>query len=76
MTLEQEFSKYSKLYKAKVLFEKALQYYNDLDTVDIPEFCKRPEDKNEYKADKEVCRIIEQGDLDEMYNKLITYSLS
>lgn len=74
--LEQEFSKYAKLYKAKALFEKVLQYYNDLsfDTIDIPEFCKLPEDKNEYKADKEVCRIIEQGELDKMYNKLITYS--
>ena len=74
--LEQEFSKYAKLYKAKILFEKALQYYNDLnfDTVDIPEFCKLAEDKNEHKADKEVCRIIEQGDLDKMYNKLTYYS--
>lgn len=72
MTLEQEFSKYAKVYKAKLLFEKALQYYNDLsyETVDIPEFCKLPEDKNEYKADMEVCRIMEQDRLDELYNKL------
>lgn len=72
MTLEKEFKKFADLYKAKAVFEKILQYYRDLNEVDIPEFCKLPEDKLTYRADIETVRIIKDGKLDELYNKILT----
>lgn len=71
ITLEQEFE----LLKTMRVFNKVLeniqQYNKDMNIIDIPEFCKLPEDKITTQVDKYVCRVIAEGRLNEVYNKLI-----
>lgn len=70
ISLEQEF----KLYKCMKVFNNTIskieQYNKDNDIVDLPEFCKMPEDKLTTKVDKYVTRLINENRLDDEFNKL------
>jgi hypothetical protein len=70
MELHEEF----RLYKAYKVFtntlEKIKQYNEDIGVIDIPEFCKPEEDKLTTLADLYTTKIINDGRLDEEFNKL------
>lgn len=71
ISLEKEFE----LAKGMIIFNKVVenitQYNKDLGIVDIPEFSKMPEDTITHQADLYLTRIIQEGRLDEVYNKLL-----
>jgi len=71
ISLEKEFQ-FTKAFRVfRKVCEKLSNYENDSPEIDIPEFCKMSEDKIEARADRYVTRIINEGKLDEVYNKII-----
>ncbi len=69
--LDKEFQ----LYKCMKVFtntvQKVQQYNKDTNIVDIPEFCKMPEDRITTKADQYVTRLINENRLDDEFKKII-----
>lgn len=71
MTLEKEFQLVKTMRVFNKVVEKIEQYSKDIPEVDIPEFCKLPEDRIAARADRYVAQIITEGRLDEVYNKIV-----
>ncbi len=65
MSFEKEFE----IAKIMLLFDKTIekikQMKSDLGVVDIPEFCKLPEDKDSAKADRFITQLRCEGRLDD-----------
>lgn len=71
-TLEQEFQAF-KIQKVWDNTVKRVNQYNlDNGSVDIPEFCKMPEDRIATEADTYVKRLLDENRLDEEFNKIIS----
>lgn len=71
ISLEEEFELVKAMKVFNKMIEKMEQYLKDSPDVDIPEFCKMPEDRISARADRYVTRIIDEGRLNEVYNKII-----
>lgn len=70
ISLEKEFQLVKTMRVFNKVVEKIEQYNRDNDVIDIPEFCKRKEDRITTKADQYVTRLINENRLDDEFNKL------
>jgi hypothetical protein len=56
-------------------YRKITQYNNDLDVVDIPEFCKMPCDRLDTRIDVWLTELVTSGNLYKAYNDFILNSI-
>lgn len=68
--LEKEFRAYKAAKVFAKIVEKLEMYNTTVGIVDIPEFCKLPEDKLTTRADLYVTKLINENRLDEEFCRL------
>ena len=65
ISLEQEVKQYSNMYKGRRVLEKMMQYFEDCNPLEMTK------EEFQHIVDVQLAKVIDEGRLDEVYNKII-----